>query len=73
MNTPTRAAVLALILIGCSRPTTPAPRHPAGPVVTAPAPQPPAKKAVMVCRNSRTGAKAECGTPDAVMVGMKTE
>ena len=36
-------------------------------------PAPPAKKAVMVCRNSQTGAKAECGSPNAVMVGMKSE
>jgi hypothetical protein len=28
---------------------------------------------VMVCRNSQTGQKAECGTPNAVMVGMKPE
>jgi hypothetical protein len=25
----------------------------------------------MICRNSQTGASVECGTPNAVMVGMK--
>lgn len=34
---------------------------------------PPAQTMVMVCRNSQTGQKAECGSPDAVMVGMKPE
>jgi hypothetical protein len=34
---------------------------------------PPAQNMVMVCRNSQTGQKAECGTPNAVMVGMKPE
>ncbi|HEY1415630.1 MAG TPA: hypothetical protein VGF42_07060 [Caulobacteraceae bacterium] len=33
----------------------------------------PAQNMVMVCRNSQTGQKAECGTPNAVMVGMKPE
>jgi hypothetical protein len=27
----------------------------------------------MVCRNSQTGAKAQCGSPNAVMVGMAPE
>ena len=40
-------------------------------VVTPPAaPQP---RYVMVCKSSRTGLPARCGTPDAVMVGMKPE
>jgi hypothetical protein len=26
---------------------------------------------VMICRDSRTGLKIECGKPGAVMVGMK--
>ena len=34
---------------------------------------PPAQNMVMVCRNSQTGQKVECGTPNAVMVGMKPE
>jgi len=37
-----------------------------------PAPKPPpAKPMVMVCKSSRTGLSAECGTSGAVMVGMK--
>ena len=41
--------------------------------LAAPAPPPPAKKATMICRNSQTGAKAVCGTRNAVMVGIKTD
>ena len=62
----------ALALAACS----PAPQRQAAAPTAAPAPPPPpppAKKATMICRNSQTGAKAECGTPNAVMVGMKSE
>jgi hypothetical protein len=65
-------ALCTLALAACS----PAPVHqaPATPAATpAPPPPPPAKKATMICRDSQTGAKAECGTPNAVMVGIKTE
>lgn len=55
-------------LTGCQR--APAAKQE---VVAPPPPPPPAKNMVMVCRNSRTGEKAACGTPDAVMVGMKPE
>jgi hypothetical protein len=34
---------------------------------------PAAQNMVMVCRNSQTGEKADCGSPNAVMVGMKPE
>ena len=33
----------------------------------------PPKTYKMVCRNSQSGAKAECGTPNAVMVGMEAQ
>jgi hypothetical protein len=69
------AGVLALSLISlaaCGR--APAGR---GPSAVAPPPaaaQPaPAKHYTMVCRNSQTGRKVECGTPNAVMVGMKED
>ena len=69
-----RACVLALTfasLWACSpAPQSPAPQAPAPKPVVA---TPPAKKAVMICRNSQTGAKAECGTANAVMVGIKTD
>ena len=56
----------------CSRPPAPAaPPKPAPAPASTPAPA--AKNATMICRNSQTGAKAECGTPNAVMVGIKTE
>ena len=66
---PTLVAACA-VLGACSPPPAAAPK-PAAAAVDRPAP--PAKAAVMICRNSQTGAKAECGTPGAVMVGMKTE
>jgi hypothetical protein len=68
-----RLILMALVVAApaaCERPH-PAPR--AAPVVVAPAPPPPAPRYVMVCKSSRTGLKARCGTPDAVMVGMKPE
>jgi hypothetical protein len=34
-------------------------------------PPPPARPMKMVCRNSQSGRKVACGTPDAVMVGME--
>ena len=42
------------------------------PATQTPAP-PAAQNMVMVCRNSQTGAKADCGSPGAVMVGMKPQ
>ena len=69
-----RRALLTLLaltaLAACDRPH-PGPRPATVVVVTPPAA--PAKRYVMVCKSSRTGLKAQCGTPDAVMVGMKAE
>jgi hypothetical protein len=62
---------LLCILWACS-PAAP-PKPPAAAVI-APAPSPtPAKSMKMVCRSSQTGQAVECGTPGAVMVGMKEE
>lgn len=66
-------------LTSCQRAPTAAPG--AGSQTSQSAPQnaavnaaaPPAKSMVMICRNSQTGQKVECGTPNAVMVGMKPE
>jgi hypothetical protein len=58
----------ALALTACQK-TVPA-NPPPPPQAAAPAPAP-AKMVTMVCRNSQTGASAECGTPNAVMVGVK--
>lgn len=68
------SVVLALgVLAACS----PSPQAGGGSVTTAaPAPPPvaaPAKVMKMVCRNSQDGRNVECGTPNAVMVGMKPE
>jgi hypothetical protein len=65
--------LLALTLVsfgGCHRPhaAVDQPR-----TVSPQTPPPPARNMVMICRSSRTGRKATCGTPDAVMVGMKPE
>jgi hypothetical protein len=68
-----RFALLILVLAApaaCDRPHR-APRP--APVVVVQPPAPPARNYVMVCKSSRTGLKARCGTPDAVMVGMKPE
>jgi hypothetical protein len=65
-------SIIALAALGaCSKSseTAPAPA-PVAAAQAAPAP-PPAKPMKMVCRNSQSGAKAECGTPNAVMVGME--
>jgi hypothetical protein len=75
MSRPTLGILcLALCQIAaCSR--APQPVAPA-PVAAAPAPPPPpppARKAKMICRNSQDGRPVECGTPNAVMVGIKTE
>ena len=64
------AAVSSLALSACG----PAPGTadaPPPPVSAASVAAPPAKPMVMVCKNSQTGADAKCGTPAAVMVGMK--
>ena len=67
------AATGALIVgLGALASCGPAPQPtPAPPPKATVAPPPPAKMATMVCRNSQTGAKVECGTPNAVMVGIK--
>jgi hypothetical protein len=68
-----RATAFALLTLICGAcgpaPKSSAPLATATPIAAPP--QAPAKKAVMVCRDSQTGAKAECGTPNAVMVGIK--
>ena len=66
------AATGALIVgLGALASCGPAQPTPAPPPQAAVAPPPSAKMATMVCRNSQTGAKVECGTPNAVMVGIK--
>jgi len=52
---------------------SPAPKDtpPPPPKPVAAAPSPPAKVGTMVCRSSVDGRPAKCGTPNAVMVGMK--
>jgi hypothetical protein len=65
-------ALIAAALSGCGpSPKAAAPQQVAAPPPTAAAPAPPARMMKMVCRNSQTGAKADSGTPNAVMVGMK--
>jgi hypothetical protein len=59
-------------LLACS-PASQTAAPAAAPTNTAAAAPAPANKVIMICRNSQTGAKAECGAPNAVMVGMKSE
>lgn len=72
IRTPPPFAALSVLVLAalaaCAKPAPPAP--PPAPVVAAQPAPPPAKPMKMVCRDSGTGAKAECGTPGAVMVGM---
>jgi hypothetical protein len=67
-------SVLALTfaLGACSKPADTAAPTPVAAAQPAAAPAaPPPKPMKMVCRNSQTGANAECGSPNAVMVGME--
>ena len=71
MTIPRAAPFLVLFAVaGCQKqvPASPPVREVAAP---APTPAAPAKMVTMVCRNSQSGASAECGTPNAVMVGVK--
>ena len=73
---PLALAPLALMLVAlaaCAPAKTP---QSAAPVAAAPAPPlaaAPAKHATMICRNSQDGRKVACGTPNAVMVGIKDD
>jgi hypothetical protein len=74
MNRPASVVILALAsgaLWACS----PASDTPASPLAPAqpPASQAaaPARNATMICRNSQDGRSVACGTPNAVMVGIK--
>ncbi len=58
---------LSAAIWGCTPAQPPAP--PPRPVAAAPAP--PARTGTMVCRSSVDGRPAKCGTPGAVMVGIK--
>lgn len=64
--------VAVLGLDACSRPA-PGPQPAAIAPAPAPPPPAPAKKAVMICRNSVDGRSVKCGTPNAVMVGIKSD
>jgi len=57
------------LLAACS-PKPEAPPPVAAKVAAPPTPAAPPKLVKMVCRNSQTGKSVECGTPNAVMVGM---
>ena len=57
----------AMLVVSCQRKTVSA-NPPPPPQAAAPAP---VKMETMICRNSQTGASVECGTPNAVLVGVK--
>ena len=67
------ALALTVGALGACSPAPQASAPAAAPTNTVAAASAPAKKVTMICRNSQTGAKAECGTPNAVMVGMKSD
>jgi len=62
---------LVVDLVACSRASTTARPPPPPSVAMAVKPAPPPKMATMICKNSETGSSVRCGTPNAVMVGMK--
>ena len=65
------AAGVALAASACSpRGSAPSPPSPPTPKPVAAA-APPPKVGTMICRSSVDGRPAKCGTPNAVMVGMK--
>ena len=67
-----RATLVALALLASTAACSPAPppaQPPPKPVAAAP--PAPAKTGTMVCRSSVDGRPAKCGTPNAVMVGIK--
>jgi hypothetical protein len=65
------AAGVALTVGSCSPAAqTPPPPPPPSKPIAAPAAAPP-KEGTMICRSSVDGRPAKCGTPNAVMVGMK--
>jgi hypothetical protein len=67
---PNLPLILALgALCACSPP--PRRDHRERAAAPAPAPPPPEKHFTMICKNSQTGASVACGTPNAVMVGLK--
>ena len=67
MMRPTFVLAAALgLLVACSPPPIRRQHAP-------PSPPSPAKHYTMICKNSQTGARAVCGTRDAVMVGLKED
>jgi hypothetical protein len=64
-------AVSGAAMWGCEPSPQAATAKPPAATPTAAARAPPPKMMKMICRNSQTGASVECGTPNAVMVGMK--
>ena len=71
---PTTATIILVLSLGALSACSPAPRAaPTKPAAAPTSPPPPARMAIMVCRNSQNGRKVACGTPNAVMVGMTYE
>jgi hypothetical protein len=64
------AAALALAIGACSPAPPAAPPPPPKPIVATAPPQP-VRSGTMICRSSVDGRPVKCGTPNAVMVGMK--
>ena len=74
MNRPHPALAALILTLGPLAACAPAkaPQTAATAAAAAPAPPPaPARHATMICRNSQDGRNVACGTPNAVMVGIK--
>jgi hypothetical protein len=73
---PATSAALAILALGAAGGCAPAHTRQAAAPKPAPAaalapPPAPARMMKMICRNSQDGRPVACGTPGAVMVGMK--
>ncbi len=74
MTAPALSILVLALTMGPLWACSPAPAHaptPAAAVNRTAPPAPPPKMMRMICRNSQDGRKVECGTPNAVMVGME--
>ena len=68
---PALAALILVTLSACAPAKTPQTAAP--PAAAAPASPGPPRHATMICRNSQDGRTVACGTPNAVMVGIKED
>lgn len=74
-TTPSLTGLIPVLvcLAACAPAKAPQAPAPPAPVAAPAAPSPPAGHATMICRNSQNGRDVACGSPNAVMVGIKQD